>query len=109
MLDIVYTTFVLVNFDFPMYYNEFQCKCQLILALKFGKIHFLSAKNMNMQVRNGLSRVVTLVYAQSITALKTKREPCGRFPYRIQMDLFPFCGMYYKFTKKQDGKDVTQG
>ena len=34
------------------------------------------------------------------TALRTRREPCGPFPHRIQMDLFPFCGMYYKFTKK---------
>ena len=35
--------------------------------------------------------------------------PGSRFPYQIRVDVFPFCGMYYKFTKKQDGKDVTQG
>ena len=37
-----------------------------------------------------------------------KAAPGGRFPYEVRMDLFPFCGMYYKF-EKSDGKDVTQG
>ena len=33
----------------------------------------------------------------------------ARFPYMIKTDLFPFCGMYFKFSKNNDGKDVTQG
>ena len=35
--------------------------------------------------------------------------PGSRFPYMVRQDLFPFSGMYFKFTKKNDGKDVTQG
>ena len=35
--------------------------------------------------------------------------PGARFPHMVRQDLFPFCGMYFKFTKKNDGKDVTQG
>ena len=35
--------------------------------------------------------------------------PGGKFPYQIKVDVFPFCGMYYRFTKNNDGKDVTQG
>ena len=33
----------------------------------------------------------------------------ARFPYMIKTDLFPFCGIYYKLIKQNDGKDVTQG
>ncbi len=37
-------------------------------------------------------------------------SPAGsKHPYQIRVDVFPFCGMYYKFTKQNDGKDVTQG
>ena len=35
--------------------------------------------------------------------------PGARFPHMVRQDLFPFCGMYFKFTQKNDGKDVTQG
>ena len=42
-------------------------------------------------------------------AIDTLPEPWGRFSHRVYMDLPPFCGMYYRFTKKNDGKDVTQG
>ena len=41
--------------------------------------------------------------------LVTRAVTGARFPYAIETDLFPFCGMYYKFTKNNDGKDVTQG
>ena len=34
--------------------------------------------------------------------------PGSRFPYQIRVDVFPFCGMFYKY-EKSDGKDVTQG
>ncbi len=37
-----------------------------------------------------------------------KAAPGGKFPYEVKVDLFPFCGMYYKY-EKSDGKDVTQG
>ena len=41
--------------------------------------------------------------------LITEAAPGGKVPYEIKVDVFPFCGMYYKFTKNNDGKDVTQG
>ena len=34
------------------------------------------------------------------SGIETKAEAWGRFPHRIYMDLPPFCGMYFKFTKK---------
>ena len=40
--------------------------------------------------------------------LIAKKKACGKFPYEIKVDLFPFCGMFYKY-EKSDGKDVTQG
>ena len=43
------------------------------------------------------------------SGIETKAEAWGRFPHRVYMDLPPFSGTYYKFTKKNDGKDVTQG
>ena len=33
-------------------------------------------------------------------AIDTLPEPWGRFSHRVYMDLPPFCGMYYRFTKK---------
>ena len=43
-------------------------------------------------------------------ALCTEAAPAGgRHPFQIRVDVFPFCGMYYKFNKQNDGKDVTQG
>jgi 1,4-alpha-glucan branching enzyme len=47
--------------------------------------------------------------AQNKALIAKPAIPGLRFPYMIETDLFPFCGMYYKFTKKNDGKDVTQG
>ena len=47
--------------------------------------------------------------AEKNLPLKTESAWDARFPYMIKTDLFPFCGMYYKFTKNNDGKDVTQG
>ena len=47
--------------------------------------------------------------AEQNKPLKTEAAYGARFPYMIKTDLFPFCGMYYKFTKNNDGKDVTQG
>ena len=47
--------------------------------------------------------------AEQNKPLKTEAAYGARFPYMIKTDLFPFCGMYFKFTKQNDGKDVTQG
>ena len=47
--------------------------------------------------------------AQNRALVTEPGVPGLRFPYMIKTDLFPFCGMYYRFTKKNDGKDVTQG
>ena len=47
--------------------------------------------------------------AQNRALITEPGVPGLRFPYMIKTDLFPFCGMYYRFTKKNDGKDVTQG
>ena len=47
--------------------------------------------------------------AQGWSLTTENAYPGCRFPYMVRQDLFPFCGMYFKFTKKNDGKDVTQG
>ena len=39
---------------------------------------------------------------QSKPVLTEAAPPGGKFPWQIKLDLFPFCGMYYKFTKKSD-------
>ena len=42
--------------------------------------------------------------------LLTEKAPAGcRHPCQVRADVFPFCGMFYKYTKQNDGKDVTQG
>ena len=46
---------------------------------------------------------------QNRPLLTEAAAPGGKFPYQIKVDVFPFCGMYYRFTKNNDGKDVTQG
>ena len=50
-----------------------------------------------------------LPVAQGWSLTTEPSYPGARFPYMVRQDLFPFCGMYFKFTKKNDGKDVTQG
>ena len=42
--------------------------------LKFRKVHFLTAENVNVQMVHGLPRVVALVYNETIAAAKSERR-----------------------------------
>ena len=54
-----------------------------------------------MQSLSSMLPPLVLQPGKGDAVLDMAAAPGGKFPYQIKVDVFPFCGMYYRFTKKQ--------